>query len=180
MKKCEKIESDRLVEEPNESYTSSTFRFLLTEHAIIDFLLLRLDPPFPLGRLFLGPPSHPVFVTVSLACNIEPTLNIKTCSRSVSFHDTSAVNTVQQFYLLYRGTDPTVQTGPRTYQASAQARSLGNTGLSSRYLRFLHLRIIVLRYSLIAFRIGFPIRDTTRNSFMSPNIWRILKTFESF
>ena len=58
-----------------------------------------------------------------------------------------------------------------TYQASAQARSLGNTGLSSRYLRFLHFKIMVLRYSLIFFRIGLPIKDTTRNSFISPRIW---------
>lgn len=64
-----KIERDRFVEEPNKSYTSSTFRFLLTLHAIIDFLLLRLDPAFPLSCFFFGSSLHPAFVTVSLACN---------------------------------------------------------------------------------------------------------------
>lgn len=47
------------------------FRFLLTLHAIVDFLLLRLDPTPPLGRFFVRSSPHPVLVTILLASNIN-------------------------------------------------------------------------------------------------------------
>lgn len=41
--------------------TSSNESFKLTHDTVIDFLLLRLDPPIPLGHLLVDAAAHPGF-----------------------------------------------------------------------------------------------------------------------